>query len=308
MPRRFKRALFVIVDALRFDFTLYTRPSPSAKGASVAAAADIDADLQDDYYVNNLPVINDLLLNNASNTLLFRFVADAPTTTLQRLKALNTGGIPTFLEAKNNFDSSELSEDNLILQLRDNGRGAVFMGDDTWAKLFPPHKRYFTRSHPFPSFNVKDLHTVDDGVMRHLFPEMRNEPAAGAHFHSLCASAFAFRSFSLSLSFFLNCDGRLTILWSEGEEGWEVIVAHFLGVDHAGHRFGPSHPQMRQKLRQMNGILQQVSAHRLLTSRLLHVSSDCRHGLTCASCVPCVTRLWRPWKRTPSYSSWATTA
>ena len=120
----------------------------------------------------------------------------APTTTLQRLKALNTGGIPTFLEAKNNFDSSELSEDNLVLQLRDNGRGAVFMGDDTWAKLFPPHKRYFTRSHPFPSFNVKDLHTVDDGVMRHLFPEMRNEPAAGAHSFVLCAaSTFAFHSF-----------------------------------------------------------------------------------------------------------------
>ncbi len=30
------------------------------------------------------------------------------------------GGIPTFLEAKNNFDSSEISEDNLILQLKNN--------------------------------------------------------------------------------------------------------------------------------------------------------------------------------------------
>jgi hypothetical protein len=171
MPRRFKRSLFVIVDALRFDFTLTSAPANPADG---------EQQQQDDYYVNNLPVINELLLNNASNTLLFRFVADAPTTTLQRLKALNTGGIPTFLEAKNNFDSSELSEDNLISQLRDNGRGTIFMGDDTWAKLFPPHKRYFTRCHPFPSFNVKDLHTVDDGVMQHLFPEMRNEPAAGA--------------------------------------------------------------------------------------------------------------------------------
>lgn len=31
------------------------------------------------------------------------------------------------------------------------------MGDDTWTQLFPDH---FERSYPYPSFNVKDLHTV----------------------------------------------------------------------------------------------------------------------------------------------------
>lgn len=31
------------------------------------------------------------------------------------------------------------------------------MGDDTWIQLFPHH---FNNSHPYPSFNVKDLHTV----------------------------------------------------------------------------------------------------------------------------------------------------
>lgn len=35
------------------------------------------------------------------------------------------------------------------------------MGDDTWQQLLP---EAFTESHPYPSFNVKDLHTVDDGV------------------------------------------------------------------------------------------------------------------------------------------------
>ena len=28
----------------------------------------------------------------------------------------------------------------------------------------------FSEAHPYPSFNVKDLHTVDEGVIRHLFP------------------------------------------------------------------------------------------------------------------------------------------
>jgi hypothetical protein len=35
------------------------------------------------------------------------------------------------------------------------------MGDDTWQQLLP---EAFTESHPYPSFTVKDLHTVDDGV------------------------------------------------------------------------------------------------------------------------------------------------
>lgn len=40
------------------------------------------------------------------------------------------------------------------------------MGDDTWENLFP---KKFYRSLPFPSFNVKDLHTVDNGILQHLY-------------------------------------------------------------------------------------------------------------------------------------------
>jgi hypothetical protein len=43
------------------------------------------------------------------------------------------------------------------LQLFQNGKKVVMMGDDTWTQLFPHH---FERSYPYPSFNVKDLHTV----------------------------------------------------------------------------------------------------------------------------------------------------
>lgn len=43
----------------------------------------------------------------------------------------------------------------------------VFMGDDTWEGLFP--KKFF-RSYFFPSFNVKDLHTVDNGILQYLYP------------------------------------------------------------------------------------------------------------------------------------------
>jgi hypothetical protein len=308
MPRRFKRSLFVIVDALRFDFTLTSAPANPADG---------EQQQQDDYYVNNLPVINELLLHNASNTLLFRFVADAPTTTLQRLKALNTGGIPTFLEAKNNFDSSELSEDNLIGQLRDNGRGTIFMGDDTWAKLFPPHKRYFTRCHPFPSFNVKDLHTVDDGVMQHLFPEMRNEPAAGA-----CAIAIRLRSLpSLSRFVLLLLISLRERSSQDGSRSLSLdlrgIVAHRgrsgLGGDRGAlPRCGSRRPPLRSfpsanaseaptdERHSAAGTGRHTSFHRCSFGRLLTAQcgvSDCL--LRRSSLTP---RSSTPWKRTRSCS------
>ena len=43
------------------------------------------------------------------------------------------------------------------------------MGDDTWMSVFPdsfePNMTF-----PYDSFNVEDLHTVDEGVISHLFP------------------------------------------------------------------------------------------------------------------------------------------
>ena len=46
------------------------------------------------------------------------------------------------------------------------GRKVVFAGDDTWLSLFPNR---FTRTYPYPSFDVWDLDTVDRGVEKHLF-------------------------------------------------------------------------------------------------------------------------------------------
>ena len=47
--------------------------------------------------------------------------------------------------------------------------------DDTWFALFPTQ---FTDPHPYPSFNTRDLDTVDNGCMAHL-PEMLKVSKAG---------------------------------------------------------------------------------------------------------------------------------
>ena len=92
------------------------------------------------------------------------------------------------------------------------------MGDDTWLTVFPT-AFHPEMTHDFDSFNVEDLHTVDNGVIANLFPLLTNS----THAHS-----------------------------------WDFLIGHFLGVDHVGHRVGPDHPTMLAKQQQMNDVLKRV--------------------------------------------------
>lgn len=100
---------------------------------------------------------------------------------------------------------------------------SLFLGDDTWVSLFPSS---WSRAFPFPSFDVKDLDTVDDGVSHHLVPELRAAALWDAGDGDKAPS-----------------DG------AGGRRGdWQVLVAHFLGVDHAGHRYEANHQATRDKV------------------------------------------------------------
>jgi phosphatidylinositol glycan class O len=39
---------------------------------------------------------------------------------------------------------------------------------------------------------------------------------------------------------------------------WDVLIAHFLGVDHAGHRYGPNHEAMNEKLKQLDKVVAEL--------------------------------------------------
>uniref|UniRef100_A0AAY4B1M8 GPI ethanolamine phosphate transferase 3, catalytic subunit n=1 Tax=Denticeps clupeoides TaxID=299321 RepID=A0AAY4B1M8_9TELE len=211
---RFRRAVVLIVDALKADFAQYDPGNMSPRP-----------------YENKLPVIEELVSSHPAHAGLFTFLADPPTTTMQRIKGFMTGSLPTFIDVGNNFASSAVLEDNLVHQLVQAGKHVVFMGDDTWENLFP---KKFHRSLPFPSFNVKDLHTVDDGILQNIYPTLKGDD-------------------------------------------WDVLIAHFLGVDHCGHRYGPDHPAMAEKLTQMNGVIRSVIEH-LQNDTLFVVMGD--HGMT----------------------------
>lgn len=158
LPRKFKRVVWLLIDALRYDFAEYDNSAPDPVPV----------------YRNKLPFVRDLLKERPQNAKLYRFVADPPTTTMQRLKALTTGSLPTFIDIGSNFNSYVITEDSLPYQAKTNGRNLTFIGDDTWLGLY---EGLLTKVFEYPSLNVKDLHTVDDGVIEHMVPELEKNDA-----------------------------------------------------------------------------------------------------------------------------------
>jgi phosphatidylinositol glycan class O len=211
----------VVIDALRYDFTVPFRPTSQ--------------DPRPRFFHNAIPILYQTAQETPGNAFLLPFIADPPTTTLQRLKGLTTGTLPTFIEAGSNFAGTAIEEDNVLLQLRKVGKTLVHLGDDTWNSLFPG---YFhpNLTHAYDSFNVRDLHTVDNGVIEHLMPLLQFSAASQ----------------------------------------WDVIFGHFLGVDHAGHRYGPDHQAMTEKLKQMDGVIRDIMQS-IDENTLLVVMGD--HGM-----------------------------
>lgn len=203
VPKSFDKAVVILIDALRYDFTVPfvpTSPKPQAQ-----------------HYHDTLTVLYEQAVNNPQYAFLRPFIADPPTSTTQRLKGLTTGTLPTFIEIGSSFSATGISEDNLIGQLAAAGKNLVHLGDDTWDALFPKEfDMNLTKSGN--SFNAHDLHTVDNIVTEHLFP----------------------------------------LLQPANYSRWDFLVAHYLGVDHVGHTYGPQHPAMTAKLRQMDDVIRRV--------------------------------------------------
>ena len=223
------KVVILIIDGARFDFACPT-------------IAHQHAHQHDKTKVQTpgLHSIMEMLQRDGPRTSeLFRFVADPPTTTQQRLKALLTGGLPTFVDVRKSFGASELQEDNVVFQAAAAGRRIALSGDDTWLELFSP-AHFASGVEPFPSFNVKDLDTVDKGVRKHLMSNL-NQP-----------------------------------------EDWDLLVGHFLGVDHAGHTFGVESPAMARKLDENDADVRAVSSvmasNEAFDRAVLIVMGD--HGMT----------------------------
>lgn len=207
LPQK-SRVIILLIDALKYEFGVYkknlTRSLP---------------------FENKLSVLHELIEHTPDQARIMRFVADPPTTTLQRLKGLTTGSLPTFVDMGSNFASPEINEDNIIDQMIKSRLPIVFLGDSTWTDLYP---RRFTRSYSYPSFDIFDLDYVDSKIQTHLPNEMQ-------------------------------------------KTDWQVLIAHFLGVDHCGHKHGPLHDEMARKLSEMNDVIRCVVINSIIKNILYSI-------------------------------------
>lgn len=232
-PPVYDRLVLIVVDALRYDFVVddgryqysgRNRDMPFLR-SFVGGTAGTDA-------------------GASSFSVVARYVADAPTTTTQRIKSMMTGSLPVFFDVSSAFSPAPVEEDSLVDQLCGRRRGSsstsascVFMGDATWEGLFGDRRAENEHGamndesdnadddsipsslpfvfHSFPCYNIMDLNSVDDGVAGLLVPTV----ARG---------------------------------------GWDVVVAHYLGVDHAGHAYGVDSGEMRDKLREIDDGVRRV--------------------------------------------------
>ena len=73
-----------------------------------------------------------------------------------------TGSIPGFVDVVLNFDTKEVKEDNILIQLKRAGKQMIFYGDDTWIHLFP---NVFVRHDVTTSFYVADYTEVTSTIL-----------------------------------------------------------------------------------------------------------------------------------------------
>ncbi|KAI0338745.1 hypothetical protein BDW22DRAFT_671444 [Trametopsis cervina] len=157
LPASHKRAVLLVIDALRFDFISPDPPQPPSP-----------------YHHHVLELPAELTAKEPDRSFIFTSFADPPTTTLQRIKGITAGSLPTFIDMGSNFGGYSNLEDSIISQLTAAGKKIAFMGDDTWTTVYPDSFAP-NMSYPYDSFNVEDLHTVDNGVIEHIFPLLRDE-------------------------------------------------------------------------------------------------------------------------------------
>ncbi|PTB66568.1 alkaline phosphatase-like protein [Trichoderma citrinoviride] len=167
--------------------------------------------------------------------------ARSPTVTMPRIKAITTGSIPSFVDLILNFDEADTS--------------STLAAQDTWLS----------------QLKAKDtgkLLMYGDDTWLKLFPETFDR-------HDGTSSFF--------VADFTEVDNNVTrhIHHELERDDWSLMVLHYLGLDHIGHKSGPRSAHMPAKQREMDGIIHQLyealetKSH--LQSTLLVLCGD--HGM-----------------------------
>lgn len=144
-------------------------------------------------------------------------MARAPTVTMPRLKALTAGTAPLFLDLLTNLD----------------------MVPDSAAPPAMPLDSWIEQLHR----DNRTLLLYGDDTWLRLFPGRFSADSQGTH------SFFVTDTIEVDRNVTRHLPDALA------RRDWDVLVLHYLGVDHIGHLSGPHSPLMIPKLQEMDGVL-----------------------------------------------------
>ncbi|OAA59355.1 Alkaline-phosphatase-like, core domain protein [Cordyceps fumosorosea ARSEF 2679] len=171
----------------------------------------------------------------------FTAYARSPTVTMPRLKAITTGSIPSFVD--------------LILNIDEGDKSSALAAQDTW----------------LAQLKAKDtgkLLMYGDDTWLKLFPDFFDR-------HDGTSSFFVTDFTEVDNNVTRHINGELQ------NEDWSLMVLHYLGLDHIGHKSGPRSSNMFPKQQEMDSIVRtiydSISSKKHLESTLLVVCGD--HGM-----------------------------
>ncbi|KAF2666431.1 alkaline phosphatase-like protein [Microthyrium microscopicum] len=205
----------------------------------------IDALRSDFVFSNNSGFTYTQSLIRSGEAIPFTAHATPPTITMPRVKAITTGSIPSFLDVILNFAESDTS--------------STLAAQDTWlAQIRAGRDRE----------NDGRLVMYGDDTWLKLFPDMFARSDGTSSFF---------------VSDFTEVDNNVTrhVPGELQRSDWDAMIMHYLGLDHIGHKAGPTSPNMIPKQVEMDGIVtsiyQAIETQPHLNSTLFIFGGD--HGM-----------------------------
>ena len=144
--------------------------------------------------------------------------ASPPTITMPRIKAITTGSVPSFLDVVLNFAESDTT--------------STLANQDSWlaqSRVKPGSK----------------LVMYGDDTWLKLFPGFFDRADGTTSFF---------------VSDFTEVDQNVTrhVPVELAQPDWSVMILHYLGLDHIGHKSGPQSTNMAPKQREMDVVVEQI--------------------------------------------------
>ncbi|CDK26215.1 unnamed protein product [Kuraishia capsulata CBS 1993] len=157
-------------------------------------------------------------LINKGEALGFTAYSNPPTVTLPRLKGITTGATPNFLDA--------------ILNIAEEDTSSTLGDQDSWVK------ELFMKGFKINMFG-------DDTWLK-LFPSYFSKTDGTSSFY-----VADFTEVDLNVTRNLQYE-------IDHKNEWDAMILHYLGLDHIGHKGGPTSPHMAKKQGEMDDIVKKL--------------------------------------------------